>query len=72
MSFEIGYGFQNVPKVYSIWSELVSFFLCKQSFTKTVLLKSKIVSHYKWVIWYKIELILYFEQSQFYTALLRL
>jgi hypothetical protein len=24
-------------------------------------LKSKIVSYYKWVIWYRIELILYFE-----------
>ena len=71
MSFEIGYGFQNVPKVIA-FDLNSSVFLFKQSFTKTVLLKSKIVSHYKWVIWYKIDLILYFEQSQFYTALLRL
>ena len=55
MNSKITYGLQNVPKV-------ISFDKNTLFFVQTICdLKSKIVSYHKWVIWYMIKLIKYFE-----------
>ena len=58
MNFKTGNCFQNVSKVIEEGLNTL-FFVHKISYG----LKSKIISYYKWVIWYRnrIELILYFE-----------
>ena len=59
MNFKICYGFQNVSNALVFDSNILVFFqiICYD-------LKSKIVSWYKRVICYRIELILYFEPWQ--------